>query len=244
MENNLVDILINHRSVREFTKEKISDDQKKMIIDAAQMSPTSSYLQAYTIIEVTDMEKRKVLKEISGGQEWVEKAPVVYLFCADLHRIETLMEVDEKILENVELYTVAVVDASLAAQKAFIAAQSLGLGGITVGGIRNNMPKLSELFNLPSKVMPLFLLCLGHPKEERAKKPRLPQKMILGENTYPTFEQKDLISYDQQVSEFYNHLTKGVDQYSWIERCEHSLAQKPRFEVTDFVKKAGFLNLE
>ena len=43
------------------------------IIKCAQHAPTSSYLQAYSIIRVEDKEKRKALAEFAGGQEWVEK---------------------------------------------------------------------------------------------------------------------------------------------------------------------------
>lgn len=240
-QNDMIQTLLNHSSVRNFTEQQIDETTKQTILTCAQMAPTSSYLQAYSIIEVTDIEKRNALSEISGGQEWVTKAPLALVFCADLHRSETLLEVsDEAVFENTELYTVAVVDASLAAQKALIAAQSMGLGGITVGGIRNDMPRLATLFNLPDKVVPLFVLCIGYPAEPAVQKPRLPQSFVVGKDSYPD-ESMSIATYNQTVSDFFYHLTNGVDQYNWVERCSHAINQKPRYEVTDFVKKAGLL---
>lgn len=150
------------------------------------MAPTSSYLQAYTIIEVTDPDKRDELATISGGQKWLKKAPLTLLFCADLHRSEKFLTVtDPKVYQNKELFTVAVVDATLATQKAFIAVQTLGLDGVIIGGVRNEMDQLADLFHLPERVMPLFVLCLGYPAEQLPVKPCLPQSFVVGTNTYP-----------------------------------------------------------
>ena len=63
--------------------------------------------------------------------------------CGDLHRDDQLLHpADQNVLHNAELFTVAVSDASLVAQRAFIAAQALGLGGVIVGGVRNETAKM------------------------------------------------------------------------------------------------------
>ena len=99
------------------------------VLDVYKRQPTSSYLQSYTIIQVEDKEKRAALMEFSGGQKWLVNAPLVLLFCGDLHRDDQLLHpADQNVLHNAELFTVAVSDASLVAQRAFIAAQALGLG--------------------------------------------------------------------------------------------------------------------
>ena len=125
MSNQTIDLLMDHRSIRKYEKKPVSAETVQTILRCAQMAPTSSYLQAYSIIEVTDPAKREVLKTISGGQKWVVEAPLALLFCADLHRCERFLPIQDKnVLHNHELFTVAVADAALAAQKAFIAAQA------------------------------------------------------------------------------------------------------------------------
>lgn len=97
----------------------------------------------------------RALVAYAGGQEWVRKAPLVLLFCADLHRLDVLVKPEDKnVLHNTELYTVSVIDAALAAQKALIAAQALGLGGVVVGGVRNETEKMAQCFALPGAGVP------------------------------------------------------------------------------------------
>ena len=145
LEENMdktIELLLNHKSIRKYTDQQVSQETIDIIISSAQMAPTSSHFQAYTIIEVKDLKKRRLLADWAGGQKWVESAPLVLLFCGDLFRAEKYYEdIDKDALTNTESYTVATIDAALAAQKAFIAGQALGLGGVCVGGIRNEVEK-------------------------------------------------------------------------------------------------------
>src|SRR5699024_12865071 len=75
----------NHRSIRKFTEDKLSDETIRTLVEAAQSASTSSYVQAYTIIGVTDPEKKKALKEIST-QPYVENNGHLFVFAADYRR--------------------------------------------------------------------------------------------------------------------------------------------------------------
>ncbi len=241
--NTVTELMLNHRSIRKYQKKMISVEIKEEIIRCAQMAPTSSYFQAYTIIEINDSKEKKALAEAAGGQDCVEKAPLVLLFCADLYRNKLALHVeDPEVFGNVESYTVAVVDTALSMQKAFIAAQSFGLGGVVIGGIRNDMNAIKSLTKLPPLVMPLFLLCLGYPDENPDVKPRLPIHMVWKKDFYDSsFSPAYLYSYNKEVSSYFDKLTDGEDQYNWIERCSHALKTKPRYEVSDFAHQAGLL---
>lgn len=70
--NETIETILNHRSIRKFTDQELSDEQIRIIIQAAQQASTSSYVMAYTIIGVTDPEIKKQLAEVSG-QFYVEK---------------------------------------------------------------------------------------------------------------------------------------------------------------------------
>ena len=79
MTNPVIDLLMSHRSIRSYEDKPIPPEIVETLLNCAQKSPTSSYLQAFSIIEVTDPAKREVLKTASGGQEWVVKAPLAFL---------------------------------------------------------------------------------------------------------------------------------------------------------------------
>ncbi len=243
MSNQTIDLLMDHRSIRKYEKKPVSAETVQTILRCAQMAPTSSYLQAYSIIEVTDPAKREVLKTISGGQKWVVEAPLALLFCADLHRCERFLPIQDKnVLHNHELFTVAVADAALAAQKAFIAAQALGLGGVIVGGVRNDMEAMAEAFDLPDMVYPMFVLCLGYPAQRLPQRPRLPLEFVAAKDRYPEVKDTEkLACYDEQVAHYFEEISHGEDCFGWISRSNHALEMKPRYAVGDFLHSRGFL---
>ena len=126
--------------------------------------------------------------------------------------------------------------------KALIAAQSLGLGGVVVGGIRNDVESIWNEFKLPEMVAPLFLLCLGYPDEEPGVKPRLPQEEVHKINFYDDSRQEQLINeYDHVIKKYYCQRTEGKAKDTWTQRCGNALMSKTRYEVGDFFRKIGFL---
>lgn len=244
MKQEMIQLLMEHRTVRHFEDKPIPQEVKEEIIRCAQMAPTSSLFQAYSIIEVTSPEKRAALCESSGGQEWLNKAPLALLFCADLHRFRSQANLpDMEVFSNTEAYTVGVVDAALAAQKALIAAQVNGIYGVFVGGVRNNMPLMKELFQLPDFVMPLFVMCLGYPKEPLPEqRPRFPMPVILHQDRY---EDENWVpymkDYNEEVRQYFTRFNGRESEYGWVERSSHAISSKTRYEVTDFAHEAGFL---
>lgn len=241
--NKTIDLLMAHSSCRSFEDRPVPDDVADTIIKCAQHAPTSSYLQAYTIIKVEDKEKRKALTEFAGGQEWVEKAGLALLFCADLHRLDVMLNVaDKNILHNEEFYTVAVTDAALASSRALVAAQALGLGGVFVGGVRNETEKMAELFGLPELVFPMYVVCMGYPAEVPPQRPRMDASLISAVDAYPEITgPKQLDDYEKEVSDYFLNITNGRSGRGWIARAEHAISVKPRYSVGDFLHKAGFM---
>ena len=241
--NQITEQILNHTSIRKYTDEPITQEQVETIVKCAQMASTSSHFQAYSIIEVRDPEKREVLKECSGGQKWTVTAPLVLLFCADLHRSGKYFDgIDKDVLTNTECYTVAVIDAALAAQNAFTAAESMGLGGVIVGGIRNDVQKLIDTFELPEQVAPLFALCLGHPDDNPGLKPRLPQAVVHKIDTYTEAGNDELVAkYDAEVKEYYINRGDGKCEDTWVEHCNKLMMAKTRDEVGYVFRERGFL---
>lgn len=241
--NDTIEMLLNHRSIRKYIDKPISDEIVDTIIDSAQMAPTSSHFQAYTIIEVKDKKKREFLAAEAGGQEWVVEAPLVLLFCGDLHRGKVhYNDVNPKAFKNTEQYTIGTIDAALAAMKALITAQSFGLGGVFVGGIRNNVEGVSKEFELPDLVYPLFALCIGYPDDNPEIKPRLPQAVIRKIDFYDESEDKELIAeYNETMAKYYLDRSTGKDISNWTERCGSYLRGKTRDNVGKHFREIGLL---
>lgn len=177
-----IDLLRSHRSIRHFTDDAISDAQREAIIAAAQGTSSSSFLQCTTIVRITDKSLRESLATLSGGQKHVAQAAEFWVFCADFNR--HLQICPDAQLGLAEQLLLGVVDTAMMAQNALTAAESLGLGGVFIGGLRNNIEPVTELLKLPQHVLPLFGLCLGWPADNPDIKPRLPASLVVHENQY------------------------------------------------------------
>lgn len=237
----LIETMLKHRSIRKFTKEAVSAEQLDLILKASQAAATSSFLQAYSIINISQGTSRDKLMNYCGDQSYVGAAPVFLVFCADLHRLHRMSQLHEKNYEEgwTESMIIGTVDAALAGQNAMIAAESLGLGGVYIGGIRNNIEAVTELLKLPEEVYPVFGLCIGHPDQNPEIKERLPQPIVVHQDVYTPIEvhNQSLNEYDERIRTYYTARTKGKVTESWSESVAEKFSQESRPQVGPFLKK-------
>ena len=136
------------------------------LIAAAQSAATSSNMQFWSAIAVTDPAKRKMLAEIAGNQKHIEQCPLYIAWVADMSRNERhVARPRGPTFESVpwlETFMVACIDAALAAQNAVVAAQSLGLRTVYIGAMRNDPVRVAELLGLPPRAFVVFGLCVGY----------------------------------------------------------------------------------
>jgi FMN reductase (NADPH) len=241
--NEMIEKILDHRSVRSFKDKLLSKEQIHEIVKSAQAASTSSFIQAYTIIGVTDPEKKAALAELAGPQKYVAENGHFFVFCADLHRLELIGEMENEefteSIESTEKFMVALIDAALAAQNAALAAESMGLGICYIGGIRNNLDGVKQILNVPERVIPLFGMAVGYPDSLNDKKPRLPLENVYHENGYA--EKEVLISqledYNRTISEYYKERTNGARNDTWTRQMAGTLKQKSRMYMKDFVER-------
>jgi len=245
--NDVIKTILNHRSIRKFEDKALSDEQIKVIVQSAQAASTSSFIQAYSIIGVKDKEKKLKLAELAGGQNYAAENGHFFVFCADLHRHELIADQynqdASEILESTEKFMVAVIDAALAAQNAVLAAESMGLGAVYIGGLRNQLPEVSSLLKTPSHVLPLFGVAIGYPAQHPDQKQRLPLEHIYHEDEYQGDQTKylaQLKEYDQQISSYYEQRTNGQRKDTWTGQMAGLLSRPTRMYMKEFVEKKGF----
>lgn len=72
--NSTIKNMTEHVSVREFKDQAITADQKQSLLAAAQSGSTSEFVQAFSIIEITDQKLRNELADITISSPHVKKA--------------------------------------------------------------------------------------------------------------------------------------------------------------------------
>lgn len=244
----LMEAMRRHRSIRRYRPEPLPPGMLEAIISCAQMASTSSYLQQYSVVVVEDSARKERLAALCGNQEYVRQCPTFLVFCADLNRLQRVCEREGTRIqvEYVEAFLTAAVDAALLAQNVALAAESLGLGIVYIGAIRNNPADVVAELALPSLVFPITGMCLGHPSESPPPKPRLPLPAVLHRERYEREEMDEqLEAYDAEITgmEMFRHLETG-EVYGWMARAARRMAysdpKRLRVDVGRVLREQGF----
>ncbi|AWX14657.1 nitroreductase A [Mergibacter septicus] len=231
-----LETILSHRSIRKFTPQLIEADIINTLIDAARMASTSNHLQAVSIIRITDPALRQPLMEYCSHQPYVQSAPEFWVFCADFSKQAEICP--EAQLQWTEVLLIGAVDCGIAAQNVLLGAESLGLGGVFIGSLRNHMAKVGELLQLPSYVLPIVGLCLGYPAQNPPLKPRLPAEMLCFENQHQPLDREKLTLFDQVTAEYYYQRNK-IDN-DWSRNVQKALSKPIRPDVLAYLQQQGF----
>lgn len=240
---NVKELLRSHTSVRKYTGEEIPKKKIIDLIQTAQMAASSHFVQAYSVILVTDEEKKQKLGELSKNEFQFQTAGAALLFCVDFKRLEVAgkkhgVDITVDTAENV---LVGVADVAIFAQNFVVAAESEGYGICYIGGARNNPKEISELFNLPEHVFPLFAMTIGKPTKRNETKPRLPVEAVLHENEYDAEKYNELLDeYDAIMENYYASRSSNQKVSNWTKQMADFLSEQRRPFIKEFLASKGF----
>lgn len=251
-ENNLmVQSQLEHRTIREFKSEAIPKEIFEKLIDVARRTPTSTGMQASTIIRVTDPQKKKDISAVCK-QEYVARAPELLILVADQYRnyrIAGEKDCHEPSARDMDRFFSAFTDACITAQNIVNAAEAMGLGAMYLGSILNDAEKIIEILDLPELTMPVVGLGIGYPNQSPQLKPRMEMDLRVFENTYQKFDSylEEVKDYDQEMQTYYDlrDANKRVDCFSdqVVSRLKNLIPK--RSDMLNIMKNQGFdLNIK
>ena len=237
------ELLRSHSSVRKYTGEQISKETVIDLIETAQMAASSHFVQAYSVIWVTDEEKKAKLGELSNNDFQFKTAGASFLFCVDFKRLQAAGQKHgvDIVADSAENVLVGVADVALFAQNFVVAAEAMGYGICYIGGARNNPAEISELFNLPEYVFPLFAMTIGTPTKRNETKPRLPVAAVLHENSYDVEKYDALLDeYDATMEGYYASRSANQKTATWTKQMADFLIEQKRPYIKEFLATKGF----
>ena len=167
--------ILRRRSVRHFTNDPIPDDTFAAILEAGRLAPSTVNLQTWSFGVFTPEAWQETFSRPMplGGQRAV-------IVLGDTHRARTVLDVFPS--SPLVLYTVAVMNASLAAMNMNVAAEALGVSSVMLSETgRSGMLDagyLKEKLSLPDGVFPLMTIIFGF---GRGTRPPMPPKLPLDE---------------------------------------------------------------
>lgn len=240
--NDVIAGLLDHRSVRGYKADAPPPGTLETLIAAAQSAATSSNLQTWSVVSVTDPKDKAELAEIANGQKHIEQCPIFLVFLADVSRLERLGRSTGRPLDGVpylETFLVASIDAAMAAQNAVVAAESLGLSTVYIGALRNDVERVAKLLALPPGAVGVFGLCVGYadPKAASEVKPRLAQAAILHHGRYDASrDDAHRAAYDDKLKAF-SRRNEMVHE-TWTERVLSRIASVKSLKGRDALRGA------
>lgn len=245
--NDTINTQLNHKTIRKFKDQSISPEIIDTLLDVAQQASTSSFMQSYSIMSIKDQAKKDKLAEI-GNQSYIAGPGHLFVFLVDQHRNQMIAKaqgVETDVFSGFDRFFVGASDALLAAQNVLVAAESMGLGGVFLGSILNQIDEVSTLLNLPQYVAPCVGLLIGYPDQTPQLKPRLPRKVIHFEDTYPDITDilNDLTEYDEVVQTYYDlrNANQRVDKFTTQIANGAQRSHPGRARMLEFLQAQGFI---
>jgi FMN reductase (NADPH) len=220
--NQVIDTIQKHRSIRRFEDKALSEKATKTLLECAIRAPTTAMGHFYSVIEIKDLKLRQRLYEVCGKQASVLRGSF-FVFTVDLHRSQQWAE-QLGVKCTLEGYTALVfgtIDMTVAAQNMVLASESLGLGTVYIGMVGHRAFEVSELLGLPSDVIPVLGLVVGHPAEDPALRPRIPVRFVHHVDRYREMSSEDIDEAIAAVGNFSSGVAPAnrdrAAQQAWIE---------------------------
>ena len=236
-------VLEERVSVRRYRDEPVADAVVDAVLGAALRAPTSSNIQACTVIVVRDPGTRRALSAPCGDQQHIVDCPVFLAFCADLTRIEHALTRNghDLVRNNLEMGLVTSIDAALVGMSAYLAADSLGLKGVMIGAVRNDPETVAQLLGLPPRVYCVFGMCLGYADALPPQKPRMDFDLMVHRERYQAAgREQALARYDAALAAHYRGSGRETRDDSWTHEVDAKFSVRPRDGLRAALARMGF----
>ncbi len=145
--------LMNRRSVRHFTPEKVTREDLEQLLRAGMQAPSANNGQPWQFIVVDDRALLDKIPKFHPHARMMFEAQAAIIVCA--------------LVPPEKLYGLWVQDCSAATLNILLAAHALSLGGVWLGvhPREERVNGVVALFDLPPDIKPVSMIALGHPAE-------------------------------------------------------------------------------
>lgn len=161
----VMDAIKRRRSIRAYKNTPVDEETLNTILEAARLAPSWGNTQTWRFVVVRDKEIKRQLSQVglrspSRGFEALNQAPVTIVACAEMNKSGCR---EGKPVTDKEGYWF-MFDVALAMENLVLAAQSLGLGTVFLGGF--DAGKAGQIIGVPEGYCVVSMTPLGYPDEE------------------------------------------------------------------------------
>lgn len=150
-----MDAILNRKSIRKYKDIRVSDKIVEELLRAGMAAPSAGNEQPWEFVVLRDKEIMKKITEVHPYSKMLLCADVAIVVCGD---------------ESKEKYKgFWVQDCSAATENILIAVEDKGLGAVWLGvyPVEERVNAVKQILHLPDSVIPLSIIPVGYPDEER-----------------------------------------------------------------------------
>lgn len=160
----VINNIMNRKSVRSFTGDKLSEEQITTLLKAAMAAPSAINIQPWSFIVVDD----DAIKQKVWGDNWQAemflKSGAVFVICgqtSSMRKPSGQPDAEPVKWENPFWYE----DCSAAAENLLLAAEAMGLGAVWTASypVEDRMKPYIDGLGIPEGTLPLCAIPVGYP---------------------------------------------------------------------------------
>ncbi len=168
---DVLEVIKKRRTIRTYKATPVSRETLDIILEAGRLAPSWGNTQTWRWVIIQDQNLKmqiaeNILRPGNRGTDAVKTAPVIIAACAELNKAG-FREGQPSTDKGGYWY---MFDAALTLENMVLAAESLGLGTLFIGGMNAN--KVESLLGVPQGYACVILMVLGYPDEEPGARPR------------------------------------------------------------------------
>lgn len=156
--NATIETIMNRKSVRSYTEQKLSDAQIETLLKAAMAAPSGINIQPWRFVVVTDQATMNALRANDRTQAMYSQAAAIFVICGET---EFSWKGSEEKVPNGNW----TADCAAATENLLLAAESLGLGAVWTAcyPYEDRMSKAISVLGIPEGVTPYSIVPVGYP---------------------------------------------------------------------------------
>ena len=242
--------IIGRGSCRRFQPTPVAAEVLETLAAAGLSAPSKSDLQQCDILLLTEPERVARIKALLTKQAWIEGTPSLVIFLANNRRQRQLQDWHGQPFanDNLDVFFNASVDAAIGLAFFIAAAEAAGLGCCPISAIRDFLPQVRDILELPDHVFPIVGLGVGYPADpEPTISARLPLGNTVHHNRFVDITQAEIAAYDSRraglatTAERRDTATSAADSKPpWSEAKTRMFAKPHRADFGPFIRGIGF----
>jgi nitroreductase len=160
--------IMTRHSIREYTQHPVPEDLIKILVEAGMCAPSAFNERSQEFIVINDRKILEAIYNLNPKALQIKRASVAIMVCGNQDK------------EKFKGQGYWQLDGSVASENILIAANAMGLGAVwtAIYPYPDRIAAVKKLLNLPEQVIPLNIIPIGYPAEQKAKENRFDQSRL------------------------------------------------------------------